>query len=245
MTWDLTLALHLTKTFLAVTILLQSIEFLFLKAQLSRQKIWIPNLVRLLIVAGTLLVTILWKDTSHFYTAAWFSIWILTIWILRKLGGHFNGGSDSMTMVILTSLTLALLIPIEIVQVGLVWYICIQTLFSYFIAGISKLKEADWRNGLALKKLLLLSNYNVPPVIKSLTRDHYFIKTLSWLVILFELSAPLTLIHPELASAFVLIAVTFHFSNFLILGLNRFVWAWMASYPSLIYCAYYVAKNFN
>ena len=57
----------------------------------------------------------------------------------------------------------------------------------------------------------------------------------SWLVITLECGFPAALVAPELAIALLTIAGTFHVGNALVLGLNRFVWAWLAAYPALLY----------
>ena len=50
-----------------------------------------------------------------------------------------------------------------------------------------------------------------------------------------ELLLPLTLLSPGLLLAALLLAAGFHLSNAMFLGLNRFVWVWIATYPSLFW----------
>ena len=41
----------------------------------------------------------------------------------------------------------------------------------------------------------------------------------------------------RLAVGFCAVAIGFHFLVYWFFGLNRFVWAWLASYPAVLYCA--------
>ncbi|MEN8837498.1 MAG: HTTM domain-containing protein, partial [Celeribacter marinus] len=58
---------------------------------------------------------------------------------------------------------------------------------------------------------------------------------MSWAVMGFELAFPLTLLHPIALMAGLLVAASFHFSNALFFGLNRFFWIWICAYPSILW----------
>jgi hypothetical protein len=53
-------------------------------------------------------------------------------------------------------------------------------------------------------------------------------------VIAFECAFPLALIDARLLS---LLGIAFHVVNARVLGLNRFLWAWLAAYPALWFWA--------
>ena len=57
----------------------------------------------------------------------------------------------------------------------------------------------------------------------------------SWAVMLFEVIFPITLLHPALLIPALFLAASFHVSNACFFGLNRFVWFWIASYPSILW----------
>jgi hypothetical protein len=52
-----------------------------------------------------------------------------------------------------------------------------------------------------------------------------------------ECLAPLALLDARLAVVFCLIAALFHFLVFWFFGLNRFFWAWLSTFPAIIWCA--------
>ncbi|MEM1139686.1 MAG: HTTM domain-containing protein, partial [Pseudomonadota bacterium] len=58
---------------------------------------------------------------------------------------------------------------------------------------------------------------------------------MAWLIIIFELIFPLALLSQPLLIAALVLAAVFHLANGVLFGLNRFIWAWIASYPSVLW----------
>ena len=152
--------------------------------------------------------------------------------------GSFNGGSDFMTLIVLMGLGLASLFPNHLLMgVGCLWYIALQTCTSYFISGLVKLKRANWRQGKALTGFIRLSIYEPGPFVKWFLESPKISLRISWVLILFECSFPLALLRFDLALAYVSFGFLFHLANFYIFGLNRFLFAWLATYPALLFAA--------
>jgi hypothetical protein len=59
----------------------------------------------------------------------------------------------------------------------------------------------------------------------------------AWAFIGWECAAPLALLHPLVALVFCTIALLFHFLVFWFFGLNRFFWAWLATFPAILACS--------
>ena len=74
--------------------------------------------------------------------------------ILIRWRGAFNGGSDFLTLVVLTGLLISQVVgAFGNVQLGWqagFWYIAIQAITSYFMSGAVKLLRPEWRNGSAM-----------------------------------------------------------------------------------------------
>ena len=74
--------------------------------------------------------------------------------ILIRWRGAFNGGSDFMTLVVLTGLLISqvvgALVHVELGWQAGFWYIAIQAITSYFMSGAVKLLRREWRNGSAM-----------------------------------------------------------------------------------------------
>lgn len=160
--------------------------------------------------------------------------------ILIRWRGAFNGGSDFMTLAVLTGLTIARAAeawgaPEIGVRAGL-WYVCIQAVTSYFMSGWVKILQPEWRCGDAMTVFLNGAVYGPLPADHPLRRPRLALVG-SWAFILWECSFPLALWSPAHAAAFCAIAACFHFLVFWFFGLNRFFWAWLCAFPAVIWCA--------
>lgn len=184
----------------------------------------------------------------------WLALFLVfgTLAIAGRWRGSYNGGSDAMTLVVLLGL-LPGLAGRELAahgsvtatgaefaaQAGLA-YIAVQVVLSYFIAGFVKVRAADWRSGRALGVFLNLPSFPVPTRLRRLAGRPALLHVLSLAVIAFELGAPLALVWPW---PYLTAAMAFHLFNAYALGLNRFVWAWAAAYPAVVYWAEWWARG--
>ena len=164
----------------------------------------------------------------------------IAVLLLLRWRGAFNGGSDFMTLVAITGLVLAHGVG-GLSNAALGWqaglaYICLQTVSSYFVSGWVKLLRPEWRSGRALTLFLDTGVYGPLPE-KSLFRNTTLAKMCSWSFTLWEGCFPLALLDLRLAWVFCAVAAIFHGMVFAFFGLNRFFWAWVATFPAVLYCA--------
>lgn len=164
------------------------------------------------------------------------TMFVLHLIVCIRFRGTFNGGSDMMAFVLLTGgLIFTSFESPESSRFGFL-YIAIHTIYSYFKAGFSKIMQNDWRSGKALAVFLNRSLY---PDIQKLSVWLSNQKTLSllacWIVITFEIMILTLPLFPNLIPIYFLISLGFHFSVFLMFGLNRFFWIWLAAWPSIFY----------
>jgi len=157
-----------------------------------------------------------------------------------RFRGAFNGGSDFMTLVVLMGIAVGAVAtpwtgPTLAWQAGL-WVISIQALSSYFLSGTVKLRYAGWRNGRALPALLDGGIHGPLDPHSPLRRRHVATFS-SWAFILWEAAFPLAMIDPRITTFWCAIGMVFHFLVWWYFGLNRFFWAWLATFPALIGCA--------
>ena len=66
----------------------------------------------------------------------------------------------------------------------------------------------------------------------------------SWGFIVWEILFPFSLLDPRLAAVFCGVAALFHFLVFWFFGLNRFFWAWLCSFPAIIWCSAQFSTQF-
>ncbi len=149
-------------------------------------------------------------------------------------------GSDQMLAIIFFSLT---------VDAGLVlghspwksiglWFIALQSCLSYEASGISKLWSAVWRSGDATFQILNTVTYGSKRMAELLRGSMALRKIACWSVIGFECVFPCCLILPtRAASAILILGIGFHVFNAIYMGLNVFLWAYVATYPAILFCA--------
>lgn len=229
----LQICLELSLRLISFAILLQTIEILLIR------KAWVfwPSRFSASVFQILLVVQILFCLGNLISPQLVFSLGICGILIYQfvRFRGFYNGGADAMTFVVLFSCTAALCFPgSEKYQAIFLWYIGIQAILSYFVAGLAKAKHKDWWNGFALKHALTQSTYVVPARIQDWANSK-FLKVSSVALLGFELATPLALLDKGATDLFVLFAVLFHLLNFFVFGLNRFVFAWLAAYPAVYF----------
>lgn len=261
MTISLYTAVRALECLCAISLLIQTLEFLRLREATRKNGVWSWSIqhadiahapawlrrvfdgiyrerthhLHLLLRAGT--AASLLAGSSPVSVVLLFTS---TVLILIRWRGAFNGGSDFMTIVALTGMLIAHLAsyavgPVLAWKAGL-WYITIHAMSSYFISGAIKLFSPAWRNGRALTFFLDGGLYG-PLAERSLFRRPAIARACAWAFILWECSFPLAMAGPRCAIAACSVAAVFHFLVFRFFGLNRFFWAWVVSFPAIIYCS--------
>ena len=167
-------------------------------------------------------------------------LFAIALVLLLRWRGAFNGGSDFMTLVGLTGLLIAHVVgTFQGMESGWragFWYITLQSLTSYFMSGWVKLLHPSWRSGRALPQFLDTGIHG-PLSPESVYRGPWLARAISWSFTVWEGLFPLALLDARLAALFCAVACVFHFLVFRFFGLNRFFWAWLTTYPAIVWCA--------
>jgi hypothetical protein len=153
--------------------------------------------------------------------------------------GYGDDGSDQMTLIILIATWIATVAfeDRRLVQAAL-WFIALQAVLSYSAAGISKLASPVWREGAAVYRIFSTATYGVPAVARILRDRQALNLLLCWSVMVVESVFVLALLLPLPAVWFFLLwGGCFHLMCALIMGLNTFLWAFLAAYPAVLYAA--------
>ena len=215
-------AIRLTEILLGFALVQQSIEHLSVFTN-ERRLFLIRLILSLLLIIG-------------FQTAyVLLFLLIVVLAILHHFQGPYNGGADRMSLLILACLTLVHFSPTLRWQEMAFGYLSLQLILSYFISGWVKVVNPDWRSGRALRDVFQFSAYPVSQSLRLLSQSPRLLLLASWLVILFELFFPFTIISSFSLSIALVIAAGFHLVNAYLFGLNRFFWIWLAAYPSLLW----------
>jgi hypothetical protein len=144
-------------------------------------------------------------------------------------------GSDNVALHVTLGLAAyALARVFDAPSVGL-YYIAAYAGLAYVTAGVTKLSEATWRSGVALGWVVNLQVFGAPWAVAFLAPRPRLRQVLSWSVMLAEVSAPLAVLLPAHGIALVLVAgLAFHSTVAVCMGLNTFVWAFLATYPAVL-----------
>ena len=262
MTDPLLLAIRATEILWGISLIVQTVEFLRLIQPMSANGVWsfdiqqddlshaakpikalFAFMAREKIYRAHLIVRLIAACLLIVYGSSLSLLLVLflgTLIILARWRGAFNGGSDFMTITVLTGLLIGSL-GAALGEHDLAWqagliYIAIHSASSYFLSGGVKLFNADWRQGKALPLFLDGSIYG------PLAKQSLFWKVpvsilTSWAFILWEVAIPIGFLHPLLMLIYCSIGCVFHFLVFWFFGLNRFFFAWLATYPALLFAA--------
>jgi hypothetical protein len=250
-------AFHLTLTvqLISFALFLQTIEYLKIRQSMSDSGVWswrilcdefaaFPRWIRWILDSLLLYPNVIYllafqmALTLIFFMGFWFplipvSLFFTSTLMSVRFRGNFNGGADYMTSIVLAALIIAQSFS-KFQEVAL-YYIAVQACLSYFIAGLSKIRRQDWRSGEALRGFLSTTNYDIPPLARELAKNHRLILLCSWLVMIFECLYPFALLNQTATTLILVFGLLFHLANFYVFGLNRFVFAWLATYPALYF----------
>lgn len=223
---SLNAAIRLTEILLALAFIQQSVEHLYTShAYKNEQGLFLSR-----IVLSILLITGL--------STQWICVLLLIhgILVLKHFEGPYNGGSDRMGLLILSCLCLIHFMPTPHLQEYIFGYLALQLILSYFISGCSKIINPEWWSGQALQDLFRFSAFPASEALRAwANRPRIILCLASWTAILFELLFPLTLLSQKTLIIGSLAALTFHLANVYLFGFNRFLWVWLAAYPSLFW----------
>lgn len=159
----------------------------------------------------------------------------LSLLILHRFQGPYNGGSDRMGLLALWCLVLTRLLPTPALKELSFGYLGAQLMLSYFISGGVKIVNPDWRSGRALADVFQFSAYPVSQGLRRFAERPRLLRVMSWAVMGFELAFPLTLLWKPALVAGLAVAATFHLANAGLFGLNRFFWTWLSTYPAILW----------
>ncbi len=146
-------------------------------------------------------------------------------------------GSDQMSSILFTALALAHFVPGQHTVDLVLWFITLQTCLAYVTAGSLKAKEQGWRDGSYLARIFTTATYGIPRFGEYLKEHQRLAAVMALTVIGIETLFPLVFVIPQ-RGALALLAATalFHVGSAAIMGLNTFVWSFLATYPAVLYC---------
>lgn len=159
--------------------------------------------------------------------------------LLHLRTNYGNDGSDHMAVLNFTTALVDKAFPYDLrARQMALGFVAAQSALSYFTSGVVKLGSPMWRSGEALTGILRTGTYG-DQHLYAVFRDRPRLSMVaSWAVMLFESGFPLVFVLPKpLSRSLLLGAAAFHLVNARFMGLNRFLWSFVGSYPAVAYFA--------
>lgn len=117
-------------------------------------------------------------------------------------------------------------------------FLGVQSVMSYAVAGIAKAISPQWRDGSALPGIMRTQTYGDRGLYEFLKRHPKLSKAGCWMVIVAECGTPIVLIAPPwVRRGYLAMLAGFHVGNARFMGLNRFLWAFVGTYPAVDHLA--------
>lgn len=114
-------------------------------------------------------------------------------------------------------------------------FIALEAQLAYFVSGVAKACSGQWRSGAALPAIMGTKIYGQPDIAGFLESHPRIALLASWAVIGFEIAFPgLVLLGPDTAIAAVGAGALFHAGTAVTMGLNGFLFAFVATYPAVL-----------
>jgi hypothetical protein len=144
-------------------------------------------------------------------------------------------GSDQMMLVVLLTCLLGRLGGDAAATRAAVTFLAAELTLAYLVAGVSKGTSKYWQSGEAFAMIVQTRMYGQPAAARVVDRHPAVGHAASYAVICWESFFLLTLTAP-LAVVVVVLALGagFHAGCAVVMGLNRFTWAFVASYPAVV-----------
>lgn len=159
---------------------------------------------------------------------------------VRMLRAPYGGeGSDQVLLVVFAALALGAWRPSDAVATAVLWFVAGQACLAYFTSGASKLFAPAWQSGDALLGVAGTAAWGNPVVADWLQARPVTTRWASRAVAAAEACFPLVLLAPDPVVPWLLVAGgAFHLLVAVAMGLNCFVWAFVATYPAILYVAW-------
>jgi len=195
--------------------------------------LWLRGVVIARIICSIALIA---PFQSNLLYASYAAIILLSSLFLAYQIHYGRDGSNQISFIILAGLAFTFLLPTSspFQAVGL-YFIAAQAVLAYFAAGISKVSNAQWRQGSALQSILNTATYGQSTAAAVLGRRPWLGGFVGWSVIGVEIIFPVALVAPPgVLVALLITGAMLHLGTTVLIGLDTFFWAFTATFPAII-----------
>jgi hypothetical protein len=160
----------------------------------------------------------------------------LTLGLLALRSFYGLDGAYHMLLVIFVTVAVTAPLPGAVGARMAAYVIGANAALAYLISGVSKLLSPVWRRGVALPGILGTRSYGHALLYRVLHRRPLLAVVLCWTVIAFEIGFPVAILAGRgVLLAFLVAGVVFHLAVAAAMGLNGFLFAFLATFPCVAY----------
>ena len=174
-----------------------------------------------------------------FHSGAWAVALCAYILAVRVLLGmrliYATDGSDQMHTIVWGGLLVFLASSSAVLKDVALAFIAAQLLLSYLTSGMMKLLSPIWRSGEAVGLIVRTESYGHRTAYRLIRRLRLSSPLSRGTIVLEVLGPLLVLLGPRATMAFVCGGVVFHVALAIVMGLNSFVWSFIACFPAVLY----------
>lgn len=203
----------------------------------------VPLLLGVQVVAAASLVLL-----GPFHPAGRFALVLaLAAMIVVRWRRHMAGdGAEQMAALVLIAASFAVVPhPSEQRLLAAILFVTAQVILSYETAGFAKLVSPLWRDGSALPAILSTEGHGHPWAARFFSHHHFLAMLAGRGLILFECAFVVMLFGPIwLVLATLALGALFHVICAVLMGLNSFVWSFVATYPCVMFGAIQIRSWF-
>ena len=150
---------------------------------------------------------------------------------------YSNNGADQLANIILISVCISTLEGEgSVIKVLSLIFIACQSQLSYLTSGFFKLLEKDWRSGVNLRGVFSTQVFGHPVLKRMMDKWAPSYRVMSFFIIYGELAMGCAMFFPpKICLIMLCIGMLFHFMTAVVMGLNAFLWTFVATYPAIYF----------
>ncbi|WP_344851213.1 hypothetical protein [Pedobacter jeongneungensis] len=198
-----------------------------------------PNVLFVLILrllSAIALIPIVWLHQS-----AVIPLLLITVinLLMQIRNSQSNDGSDQMATVCYIVLLFANVINTVTSMSCALFFIAAQAALAYGTSGFLKMQKIGWYNGEYVTDILKTSSYGNKKVLAITQKSRSVAKVLGIMVVYGDCLLSVSFLFPPHICMFILVfGVCLHVGIGRIMGLNTFLWSYIATYPATYYVSY-------
>jgi hypothetical protein len=147
-------------------------------------------------------------------------------------------GADQMQVIVLAACLLQALFPDAMATYVCAAFVFMQLMLAYLTSGLAKAVSPIWREGTAIRQIARSESLGLRGLHRCIVRYPALAPMLCWTTIVFEVAFPwLMLGGTQTALVFFVSGVMFHLAVATIMGLDAFLWPYIAAYPIAYRCS--------